>query len=83
MLRDPVTGGRTIAAMKTRCAATSYTATVIAADTIGTSLRSRKRSLDYSIILARDRFLLPSLASICPWNTKQSGAENCKLFPNG
>ena len=79
MLRDPAIGDLTITAMKTRCAATSYTATAIAADTIGTSLRSRKRSLDYSTILARDRFLLPSSASICPWNTKQSGEENCRL----
>ena len=36
-----------------------------------------------STILARNQFLLPSSASICPWNTKQSGAENCKRFPHG
>ena len=39
------TGGLTIAAMKTRCAATSYMAIAIAADTIGTSQGSRRRSL--------------------------------------
>ena len=77
MLRDPLTGDRTIAATKMRCASTSHTATVIAADTIGTGLRSRKRSPDYSITLARDRFPLPLLVSISPWDTKQSGAESC------
>ena len=52
--------------MKTRCAATSYTATAIAADTIGTSLRSRKRSLDYSVILGEKPIPLTLISQYLP-----------------
>ena len=69
--------------MRERCASTSYTGYSDRCRYIGTGLAVQEEITRLIDNLVRRPIPLTLVSQICPWNTKQSGAENCKLFPNG